>query len=118
MRRVGNFTQMFTEFGVIAKKPGDRTDGFKPDFYSPYEWVQSRFPRRVSIIDQVPLPRPKLMDPKDNKHVRVEEKSVSLLMEIMRTYCPPGGSIFDGFGGLYQSLWLLFAQGERQLFLK
>lgn len=109
MRRKGMFPQSFTEFAVVARKPGKRTDNFQPDFSSPYEFVKCRLPRRLGVIDEVPLARPKLKDTKSTtdkdghvkkpKALRVEEKDVGFLMDIMKTFCPSGGSIFDGYGG-------------------
>lgn len=113
MRRRGSFPQHFSEFGVIAYKPGERTDGFRPDFKSPYEWVKCRYPRRLAVIDEVPMPRPKLLDPETKLHMRVEEKSDLLLMELLKIFCPAGGSVFDGYGGTLSMAMAALKTGRR-----
>ena len=99
LRRKGVFPQVFNEFGVVARKPGQIQDNFKPRFDEPYSLLPCKFPRRLGVIDKIPVARPKLTDPDNNRIVRVAEKDVGLLMELMVTFCPTGGNTFDGFGG-------------------
>ena len=80
LRRKGTFPQIFNEFGVIARKPGNRRDELKPRFDEPYTIIPCKFPRRLAVIDKIPVARPKLTDPDSNRIVRVAEKDVCLLM--------------------------------------
>lgn len=99
LTRISKFPQVFVDFGVISIKPGCRKDGFKPPFNEPYTMIACKYPRRLGVIDKIPVARPKLLDPHTKKPLRVCEKDENTTMEIMRTYCPMGGHVFDGFGG-------------------
>lgn len=74
LRRKGIFPQTFCEFGVVARKPGIRTDNFKPRFDEKYSVIPCKYPRRLGVIDKIPVARPKLVNPSSKKAVRVAEK--------------------------------------------
>lgn len=99
LKKVGLFPQSFTEFGIIARQPGSHEKGFRPDLDSLYHHLSCKLKRRLGVIDSIPVAESKLTFPTTKKIVRVEEKNVGLLMELLTTFCPEGGTIFDAYGG-------------------
>lgn len=89
----GMFPQIFHEFGVIARKPGNRSDGFKLNLEGKYDLLPCKFFLRLVVIE-VHVAKSKLVDSETKKIVRVEEKSVDLWIELLKTFCPTGGVFF------------------------
>ena len=71
LRRKGIYPQVFCEFGVILRKPGTILDNFKPRLDEPYSLVPCKYPRRLGIIDKIPVARPKLKYPETGRIVLV-----------------------------------------------
>lgn len=112
LRRKARYPQVFNDCAVIARKPGERVDGFSPPFDEPYTSIACKYPRRLSIIDKVPVARPKLMEPKTKKPIRMCEKDVGTLYEIFKTYAPPAGNTLDGFGGTLTTALVCLKSGR------
>lgn len=75
LRRVGKFPQMFYNLCVIARKPGNRPDKFIAQLTEGYEFLACNYPRRIGVIDKVPIPESILVDPDTEKAVRTCEKT-------------------------------------------
>lgn len=89
------------EYGVFAKSPGERLDGFKVDLKSPYHLIPSTEKRKFACVSSVPVPKNKLLQRGSRSPVLTEEKNVNLLAELMTTFCPEGGSCLDMYGGTF-----------------
>lgn len=99
--RLSAFPQNATEYGVVARKNGRHPQQFEPDFISPYHRIDCSLPRRFASITGIPVTRNKLQLPGKKIPVRVEEKNTDLLIEIMTTFCPEGGSVLDTYAGTF-----------------
>ena len=97
--RLSSFPQNLAGFGVVARKSGSHSQQFSPDFTSPYHHFKCASSQRFSAITDVPIPIKKLTFPGKKTVVRVEEKSVDLLIEIMKTFCPEEGAVLDAYAG-------------------
>lgn len=97
--RLSAFPQNLVEYAVVARKNGMHPQNFTPDFESPYHRVSCSLRRRFSAITNVPVTPNKLLFPGKKSVVRVEEKNVNLLTEILTTFCPEDGSVLDAFAG-------------------
>ena len=101
--RLSVFPQNITEYGIVARKGGTHPQQFEPDFISPYHRIPCPLPRRFAAITNVPVPSNKLKHPGKKTNVRVEEKNPDLLIELMTTFCPDGGSVLDAYGGTFST---------------
>lgn len=97
--RYSDTPQNACELAVLARVPGAARNSFKPDFLSPYCFIQCSHKRRFSIIDNIPVTKNKLTFPGSREIVRVEEKNPSLLSAIITTLCPEDGNVLDPFAG-------------------
>lgn len=98
-RPITDFPQNIAEFALIAKAPGLHPERFKPEYSSPFHLVNCSLKRRFSAIYNVPVPRSKLTYPNSKSPIRVEEKSVDLLAEILDLFVPEEGSVLDPYAG-------------------
>lgn len=103
MNRLKNFPQNSVEFLLVFKSAGDHPDGFTPDFASPFQTLCPGRLRRWNAIVNVPVTRNKLTHPQSRSPVRVEEKNVNLLTELMDLYSPPGSRGLDVYAGTLTS---------------
>jgi len=87
------------EFAVFGKAPGSRSDDFQIDFRSPYHLLPSTQKRKFACVADVPVPKEKLKKPGTKSPVLTEEKNINLLVELMTTFCPEGGSVLDMYAG-------------------
>lgn len=112
-RRKGKFPENFVEFGVVAQQPGVHERGFSIDLESPYHNLVSKMNRRLALLDKVPIVRHKLTFDSCRKPVRPEEKSVLVLIELMTTFCPESGTVFDGYGGTFTTAIAALQSGRK-----
>jgi len=113
-RAKSKYPQVFNEFGVIGKKRGAQRDNFKLNTEPPYSLIANVYPRRVGVIVNIPSVRNKLKFPgRLRAAVRVEEKNVHLLIELLTTFCPARGRFFDGFGGTLTGAIAALRTGRR-----
>jgi len=96
-----DYPQNGCDFGIVARAPGTRTDGFKPDLRSPYSLIPSKQKRKFSAVSNVPVSKEKLLKPGTKSPVLTEEKNVSLLSELITTFCPERGSVLDIYAGTF-----------------
>ncbi len=94
-----DFPYGLEEYCFIPRLPGKHPDGFNPDFKSNYNLIECNWTKRAPIITNVDQPTNKLCFPKSRKPVRVSEKSVNVLAEIIDLYVPPYGTVIDLFAG-------------------
>ena len=93
------FPQQMTGFALIAKAPGEHPGGFLPNFDSSHALIESSASRRQSCIDSVPFVRHKLNRPNSRSPYRTNEKSHSLLSEMIDLFTPIHGSVLDPYAG-------------------
>ncbi len=91
----GDFPYGLEEHCIVARLPGAHPDGFNPNFSSNFNLIECNWSRRASIVTNVDLPKNKLCFPNSRKPVRVSEKSVNLLAEIIDLFVPPYGTTMD-----------------------
>lgn len=94
-----DFPYGLEEYCIVARLPGSHPDGFNPNFNSNFNLIECNWSRRASIITNVELPKNKLCYPKTRKPVRVSEKPINLLAEIIDLFVPPYGTTMDLFAG-------------------
>lgn len=95
LRKKVIFPNALCEFDVVVRKPGTRWDKFVPN-YDPYHVLQCTIPRR---LDKIFVAHQKLVDPETNKVLHVPEKDICTTLEVLKTFCPSGGNIFNSFAG-------------------
>ena len=93
------FPQNACEFAVVARAPGHRKDGFKPDLRSQYHLVPTETKRKFAAMSRIPVSKDKLLTPGTKSPVLTEEKHIGMLSEIINTFCPERGSVIDVYGG-------------------
>jgi len=69
------------------------------DFDIPYQLINSTHSRRWNVVDNVPVSKTKLLVENSRAVMRVEEKNVDLLIELLSGYCPSGGLVLDAYAG-------------------
>ena len=80
------FPQTFCDYAVIGKKPGERRDKLKPSLNEPYQLIPTNYPRRLGVIDKIPVAQRRLDDPDTGKHDFLNDKNVALPIEVMRSW--------------------------------
>lgn len=88
--------QNCVEPAVMGYLPGGKANQFKLDLFSSYSVLKCTHSRKFCVLDNVKVPK-KLCVGKSP--VRIEEKSTVALTEILATFCPPRGLVFDGYAG-------------------
>lgn len=92
--------QCAVDFILLAYAPGKVRDVSRAiDFDCPYQLINCSHSRKFNIIDGVPVPRAKLQHIHSRKIVRVEEKNIDLLQELLTSFCPSGGIVCDPYAG-------------------
>lgn len=102
LRRNGRLKmpQNAVDYVLLAYAPGKgRTSSRSIDFECPYQLIQCSHSRKFNIIDNVPVPSAKLQQGRSRRIVRVEEKNVDLIQELLTSFCTPGGLVCDPFAG-------------------
>ncbi len=94
-----DFPYGLEEYCIVARLPGAHPDGFNPNFNSNFNLIECNWSRRASIVTNVEMPKNKLCFPKSRKPVRVSEKPINLLAEIIDLFVPPYGTTMDLFAG-------------------
>lgn len=94
-----HFPQRCIDIAIIGRVPGVHPDGFTPDFESSYHLVPTTCVRKFSVIDHVPAVKHKLKYASSKSPVRMEEKNVNMIAELLATFCPEKGHIIDPFAG-------------------
>ena len=87
------------EYCIVARLSGSHPDSFNPDFSSSFNLINCNWSKRASIVTNVDVPKNKLCYEKSRKPVRVSEKPIDLLAEIIDLFVPPYGTVMDLFGG-------------------
>ncbi len=87
------------EYCVVARLHGVHPDGFNPNFNSSYNLIRCDRFRSSSIVTNVELPKNRLCYPNTRKPLRLSEKPVNLMSEILDLFVPAYGSAVDLFGG-------------------
>lgn len=102
LRRNGRLKmpQCAVDFILLAYAPGTGKECSRSiDFDCPYQLIHCTHSRKFNIIDNVPVPNAKLQHNHSRKIVRVEEKNVELLQELLTSFCPPDGLVCDPYAG-------------------
>lgn len=100
-RQKTDFPQNCSEFIMLAKSNGAHPSGFMPDFKSLYNNVCSSSKKAFAGVNQLPVTKFKLLNKPSKEPVRVEEKNVDFIMELISQYCPINGMAFDPYGGTF-----------------
>ncbi len=96
--RGATFPQQASSLAIVALAPGRRVDGFSADLSSLYSSIDCSHKRKFALVDGVEPP-PQPLRKKGTKSPLVkDEKNVKLLCEILTTFVPLKGSVFDPFG--------------------
>jgi len=101
------FPQDACEFAVIARAPSNlalERNEFKPGLETPYCEDFARFSRSQAIVGDVPKTKFLYTSATSKKKVCVTEKSIRVLEELIGTFCPAGGRVFDPFAGTLTTL--------------
>lgn len=77
---------------MIAWRPGNRSVAFKFNLDGSFNLLPCKYYSRLGVIDKVLVAKSKLVDPERKKILLVEEKSVDIWMELLKTFCR-----IDGF---------------------
>lgn len=93
--------QSVVEIAVVAWAPGRRPN-FRNDLTTGYEYVEGcSHKRKYNVIDKIPPPDNRLTFAPRKKLVRPNEKTPLLFTELLQTFCPPGGCVFDPFANAF-----------------
>lgn len=98
-RSSADFAQNNAEMAIVARRPGTHPQGFDPDFSAPFHLIPCNVPRHFAAVHSVPVPSKKLTPATSKSPVRVEEKNVEFITEIIDTYAPADGLILDAYAG-------------------
>jgi len=83
---------------------------FGADLKTPYSLIPCSHTRKFAVLDKVGRQRKLCVG---RSPVRVEEKNSAALAEILCTFCPPGGLVFDGFAGTMTTAIACIATGRK-----
>lgn len=93
------------EVAVHATKLGAGKQGYEMVSYSNFDCVPSRFPGWCNVIDNVPKlsPAEQIMHVEDERKIalRPEQKSLSLMKELVSRFSVVGDTVVDLFAGTY-----------------
>lgn len=98
-RNPNEFPLHNSEMALICKAPGDHPT-FTPNFSERLN-LQCKGSRRRASFGNVPSTINKLLRPNTRSPIRVEEKNVSLLRELISLYSPIGGLVLDSYAGTF-----------------
>ncbi len=84
---------------VVARIPGLHPDGFVPKFDTAFNLIECSWTRRAPIVTNVDPPKNKLCFLESRKPVRMSEKPVKLLAEVIDLFVSPYGTTLDLFAG-------------------
>ncbi len=96
-----SFPYGMEDYCVVARLPGAHPDGFNPNFNTNFNLIECSWSRRTSIVTNVDVPRNRLCYPNSRKPVRMSEKPINLLAEIIDLFVPAYGTVMDLFGGTF-----------------
>lgn len=102
-RRKGRFPQWFCGLALVAQQPGMHESGFNIELEILYHAPIANYKRNLTNIELLIryLYLGTIFVPMDPKMCSCREKRFTLLIELMATLCPPSGTIFDGYGGVF-----------------
>lgn len=112
-RALNGLPQVSSEFAMVAVAQGPRSDGFLPDFDSPFHLINCQMKRRFAAVYNVPVSKNKLMYSKSKSPIRVEEKSIELLTEILDIFIPGDGVVMDPYAGTLTTAIACMQSGRR-----
>ena len=98
-----DFPQNCTEFILLAKSNGSHPTGFMPDFKHLYNNVCTSSNKAFAGVSNLPVTKFKLLNKPSNEPVRVEEKNVDFILELVSQFSPNNGSIMDPYAGTFTS---------------
>ncbi len=96
-----DFPSSMEEYCIVSRLPGVHPSGFNPNFGTHFHHIQCNWTRRTSIVTNVKLPKNRLCHTGTRKPVRISEKPIDLLVEIIDLFVPPYGSAIDIYGGTF-----------------
>ncbi len=96
-----DFPQNCCEFLMIAKSNGTHPNGFIPDFKSLYNNVCTSSKKSFAGVSNLPVTKYKLLNKPSKEPVRVEEKNVDFITELISEFSPINGSVLDPYGGTF-----------------
>ncbi len=96
--RSASFPQQASIMALVASAPGLRPDKFSTDLSAPYTLINCSHKRKFALIDEIDPPPQPLRKEGSRCHLVKNEKNVKLLCEVMTTFAPVSGSVFDPFG--------------------
>lgn len=106
-------TTMMTDYALLAKAPGDHPAGFTPDFDSRFHLLNCTGTRRSMVLDKIPFVKNKLTYLNTRMPVRMTEKNINLISEMVDLYSPINGSVIDPYGGVLTTPLSCFYMSRR-----
>lgn len=111
--------QIIYEPALVLRKPEEHPDGFELDKSSPYTHLPAcRIPRWCNVIVGVPPPTQRIRFKPSRAQVTPSEKPCSLIIEILKTFFPPLGSVLDPFAGTLTTRLACLATDRRCVLLE
>ncbi len=96
--KIGEFGQSAHDVAIVAKMPGSHPDDFQPNFDTKFNYINTPYSRRHSIITNVPATRSYLTKPKSKVPLDHREFHPFLFHELIDLFSPDGGSVIDPYG--------------------